>query len=137
LLNGKPTTAVAVSEGRIVHGRKGRISYVTQVTLDGTTTTIGLDFKVTAGDRLRIIYSPRALADWSSHQKGLFYSYMIGSSTMSVTALVERKLGDTYTLGRWVVAAVGLLGSYLLYDFYRTQRRLKQIDLWRRDALKT
>lgn len=132
LQNGTPATATAVSEGRMIQGRKGRISYATEVLLDGVATTLELGSKLQAGDRFRLIYSPERLADWSSHRKGKFYSYMIGDSKLSTSALVEQKLGGTYTFGRWIVAAFGVIGAYFLYDFYRVRRNLRNMDLWHR-----
>ena len=120
LKNGTVGVATALSDSRSVTGRKGRISYVTEISISGAHTTVGLKVPLSAGQRVRIIYSSAALADWSTDRKGWFYSYMVGDSAMSASALVEEKLGDTYTLGRWVIAAFGLGGLYLIYDYFGT-----------------
>jgi hypothetical protein len=123
--NGKTTIATAMSDSQTVRGRKGRISYATSISLDGVQTTIGLNFGVRTGDRFRMIYSPSELTSWASQGKGWFYSYMVGGETMSPAALVEQKLGETYTIGRWIVAAFGIGGFYFLYDFFRVRHSLK------------
>lgn len=129
LQNGTVAVATALSDSRSVSGRKGRISYVTDISISGAQTKIALKSPISAGQSFRIIYSSVALEEWSTHRKGFFYSYIVGDGAMSASALVEGKLGDTYTFGRWAIAAFGLGGLYFIYDFLRIRRALQNVQL--------
>ena len=120
--NGSPTVATAIANSEAVRGRKGRISYSTPIVLDGIQTSVRLNFPVSAGQRFRIIYNATDLAQWASHRKGWFYSFMVGDTAMSPSELVEQKFADTYTLGRWVILAFGTGGVYFFFSYFRERK---------------
>ena len=126
LKKGVVDIATVLADSRSVTGRKGRISYVTDISISGTQTRVALKYPLYSGQRFRMLYSQEALVLWCTHRKGWFSSYMLGDASMSADALVEEKLGDTYTIAKWVIAAFGLGGIYLFYDYFRLRRKIRR-----------
>lgn len=122
LHHGRQTVAVALTSSKPFSGRKGRISYLTELMIDGRQTSVRFEYPVSAGQRISIIYNPSKLADWTSHRRGWFYAYIVGDSSMSAAHLVGEKLGAAYTMARLVIVFFGFGGLYLLYG-YACERR--------------
>lgn len=117
--SGRDGIATVVNASDMLRGRKGTVSYSTEIELDGVRTKVRLPFRTQNGQRFRVIYRPESLADWASHRKGWFYDYALGSSSEGAWEVYNSNHPTTLTYGKWVFGGATLAICFFVWSYFR------------------